>query len=226
MDLRGSVKRHLFCLGKGWLWRSAVTFSPQCLSYWEQCSLFQEGPGFQTHSHMWKLLETKEHFKLYRCNEQWQPESKRAELASRLGKRRAGRGLIGRQNVGGTVQHLPQGLRVVFKPLLTQRTQRSAFYSDSRSNWPLRHKCLSQFGRWFKCWFELCFFGEFVCWSFFRDSFKNVAMLCSLVGTMNLVNPFRPTGGFLLWWLITERDLCHWVLRDCFLKFSTCLFRL
>lgn len=118
------------------------------------------------------------------------------------------------------------GVRVVFKPLLTQRTQRSAFYSDSRSNWPLRHKCLSQFGRWFKCWFELCFFGEFVCWSFFRDSFKNVAMLCSLVGTMNLVKPFRPTGGFLLWWLIKERDLCHWVLRDCFLKFSTCLFRL
>lgn len=57
-------------------------------------------------------------------------------------------------------QRLPQGLKglkVVFKPLLTQRTQRSAFYSDSRSNWPLTHDSLSQFGRWFKCWFELCF---------------------------------------------------------------------
>lgn len=104
MDQMGSVRHHLFCLDIAWIWWSAVTFSPQCLSYWERCSLFQEGPGFQTHSHMWKLLETKEHFKLYRCNEQWQPESKRAELASRIAKRRAGRGLIGRKIVEGTVK--------------------------------------------------------------------------------------------------------------------------
>lgn len=158
MDLRGSVKHHLFCLGKGMTMMVSSNFLtpvPQLL----RAMLSFSG---RTHSHMWKLLETKEHFKLYRCNEQWQPESKRAELASRLGKRRAGRGLIGRKNVGGTVQHLPQGLKVVFKRLLTQRTQRSAFYSDSRSNWPLRHNSLSQFGRWFKCWFELCLVNLFV----------------------------------------------------------------
>lgn len=226
MDLRGSVKRHLFCLGKGWLWRSAVTFSPQCLSYWEQCSLFQEGPGFQTHSHMWKLLETKEHFKLYRCNEQWQPESKRAEVASRLGKRKeTGRSRFDRQAECGRYSAASSsGAKGCVQTPLNPKNPKKCFLL--RQPIKLTSSASHSLDVGLNVGLNCVFFGEFVCWSFFRGSFKNVAMLCSLVGTMNLVKPFRPTKGFLLWWLIKERDLCHWVLRDCFLKFSACLFRL